>query len=162
VNNFATQAACWRCGTSLSGGGSAISAGPGRAAPTSNMPAATRPVANVDPAVATWAAWILAFLFPFVAVPVGLVFLMLDDRRRAEIGKTTLVAGTIFSLLHLLATWAMLQPVIGVVRTLGGLSGRTSAGGASPSAGQDPNSSVPPLNLPGIPQTTPSVPFPRP
>ena len=119
-----------------------------------------RPAASVDPALAIWSAWILAFLFPFVAVPAGLVFLMLDDRRKAEVGKTTLIAGTVFSLLHLFATWAVLQPVIGVVRTLGGLSGR---GGAAPGGGQDPNSNVPPLNLPGIPQTTtPSVPFPRP
>lgn len=166
VNNFATQAACWRCGASLAGGGATVSA-PGRpaAAPGGDAPRAAgtayRPVASIDPAVATWSAWILAFLFPFVAVPVGLVFLMLDDRRKADIGKITLIAGTIFSLLHLLATWAMLQPVIGVVRTLGGLSNRTS-GASTGLGGQDPNASVPPLNLPGIPQTTPSIPFPKP
>ena len=155
VNNFATQAACWRCGASLAGGGGASGAAEtGRAAAAPH-----RPAASVDPALATWSAWILAFLFPFVAVPVGLVFLMLDDRRKAEVGKTTLIAGTVFSLLHLFATWAVLQPVIGVVRTLGGLSGR----GVAPGGGRDPNSNVPPLNLPGIPQTTtPSVPFPRP
>ncbi len=164
VNNFATQAACWRCGASLGGG-----AGQTRAAgtPASDPPVAAattyRPAVSIDPAVAAWSAWVLAFLFPFVAVPVGLVFLMLDDRRKAEIGKTTLIAGTIFSLLHLLATWALLQPVIGVARTLGGLSSHTSPPGASAGlGGQDPNASVPPLNLPGIPQTTPSVPFPKP
>ncbi len=160
VNNFATQAACWRCGATL-GSGTAPAQAVG--SPTSAPPtaaAAYRPAASIDPAVATWSAWILAFLFPFVAVPVGLVFLMLDDRRKADVGKTTLIAGTVFSLLHLFATWAMLQPVIGVVRTLGGLSGRASATGG----GADPNASVPPLNLPGIPQTSPSpsVPFPRP
>jgi len=161
VNNFDTQAACWKCGAALAGPPrSTNAAGPQGAAASTLRPAAAdapyQPATTVDPALAVWSAWILAFLFPFLAVPVGLIFLMLDDRRKIHIGKTTLIAGTIFSLLHLLATWALLQPVISVARGLGALSGRSSSQSARP---DDP---VAPLQLPGIPQTTPATPVPFP
>lgn len=156
ANNFQTQAACWKCGASL------VAASPppplpGSAAGGAPLPP-LQPVSSVDPNVAAFAAWTLAFLFPFVAVPVGLVFLMLDDRRKVQIGKTTLIAGTLFSLLHLWATWAAVRPVIDLVRPF--LPGNRAA-----ATQPGPNDSVPPLQLPGIPQTTPPsnpVPFPNP
>lgn len=160
ANNFATQAACWKCGAPLAAGGPS----PAPASPPMTSPAATTapgfsaaaPARSVDPAVAIWAAVALAFFFPFLAVPVGLVFLMLDDRRRAELGKIALIWGVIFSVLHLLLTWWMLAAAIGQLRNvspalLGGqerpvrLEERRQS--APPPA---PDTPVPPLQLPGI------------
>jgi hypothetical protein len=72
---------------------------------------------------------------------------MLDDRRRVEIGRITLIAGLIFSLLHLIATWAMVYPAFVMARNLIGGAGRTRI--TQPA---DPNQSVPPLQLPGMSQ----------
>lgn len=173
ANNFDTQAACWRCGAALSGAGRSPASAPPRPAGSGAAPVTSpsafdapyRPARDADPAIAAWAAGALAFLFPFVAVPVGLVFLMLDDRRKIEVGKITLIAGTLFSLVHLLATWVLLQPVINLTRGFGAMAGGSSAAAGT---GRSPglNDPVPPLQLPGIPQTpsepTSSVPFPRP
>jgi hypothetical protein len=88
--------------------------------------AAYRPT-SIDPAVAVWAAFALAFFFPFTAVPVGVVFLMLDDRRKAEIGRIALMWGVIFSLLHILwAFWAVqgtVRETVRLIQTFGGRAG---------------------------------------
>jgi len=107
ANNFETQAACWKCGASLHAG-SAPAASPALARPSSGSSAAAdlplRPLSHVqpppDPAIAIGAAIALAVFFPYVAVPLGIVFLMLDDRRKAEIGRVTLIAGLLLSILH--------------------------------------------------------------
>ena len=52
--------------------------------------------------VATASAIVLAALFPYVALPVGIIFLMLDDRRKMEIGRVAIVAGLIFTVAHTL------------------------------------------------------------
>lgn len=109
ANNFDTQAACWSCGAALRAGAPvAPNPSPAAASPArenrDTLPPATpypvAPAATLDPAVAIWAAVALAILFPYVAVPVGIVFLMLDDRRKAEIGRVALIAGILLSLLH--------------------------------------------------------------
>ena len=126
ANNFNTQAACWQCGTGLRGSGA-----PGpvmRAADAPGVPSPTPlPLPQVrpdsvpsDPAVAVWAAILLALFFPYVAVPVGIVFLMLDDRRKAEIGRIALVAGIVFTVAQSLvmtffikAAWDQVRGLIG-------------------------------------------------
>lgn len=154
VNNFATQAACWKCGAPLSVGGAepADDLRPARelrlpadARPVPAPPGAPLPVTSVDPAVALWAAFALAFFFPFVAVPAGLVFLMLDDRRKAQIGKLTLVLGLIFSLVHVIITGWMFREAVAQV---GGLWSSSLRSRSAPRPG-DP---APPLRLPGLNQ----------
>ncbi|MES2465317.1 MAG: hypothetical protein V4671_32525 [Armatimonadota bacterium] len=105
ANNFQTQAACWKCGASLSGAPSpapvtsAAPNAPGR--PQVAVPVAS-PSYPVDPMVAAASAIVLAALFPYIALPVGIVFLMLDDRRKLEVGRITIVAGLIFTIAHTL------------------------------------------------------------
>src|SRR5690349_15149163 len=95
ANNFQTQAACWKCGAALfSAPPTSVGAGAATQAPA--RPTAAAPVSPpsppVDPMVAAAAAIVLAALFPYVALPVGIVFLMLDDRRKLEVGRIAIVA----------------------------------------------------------------------
>jgi hypothetical protein len=159
-NNFDTQANCWKCGSSLAGMPSANAALHRAETPTPAAHAApsasAAPVGRVvDPAVAIWAAVALALLFPGVAVPVGIVFLMLDDRRKAEIGRITLVWGVVFSLLHLLLTAWWLRGMYEYVRPF-------LPGAAAASQQARPNDPAPAIHLPGEQQGAPEIPFPEP
>ncbi len=102
ANNFQTQAACWKCGASLFGG-PAPAARPGNASSDMAPRSPALPLSPpVDGMVATASAIVLAALFPYVALPVGIVFLMLDDRRKMEVGRVAIVAGLIFTIAHTL------------------------------------------------------------
>lgn len=177
ANNFDTQAACWQCGAPLNSASAAPAApspqqpsppapvasgaprmapGTSSAAPVLNpaapLPYPSRPPASsMNPAVAIWMAVLLAFFFPFVAVPVGMVFLMLDDRRKAEVGKAALIWGLVFSLLHFLVSAAMIGATIDQLRRslLGGalLERARQQQSASP---PNWNEEAPPLQFPGI------------
>jgi hypothetical protein len=96
----------------------------------------------VDPAVAHWSAVTLALLFPWVAVPAGLIFLMLDDRRKAQIGKITLAWGLAATLLHLLVTAWLVRVAVGQAR------GLLTGGGIRTAAPMRPGDPAPPLGLP--------------
>lgn len=164
ANNFNTQAACWKCGAPLS-----TSSPPPVGAP---LPRSVQPVSapqgtpysavavnQPDPAVAIWAAIALAILFPYIAVPVGIIFFMLDDRRKAEIGRVTLIWGIVSSIVQILFTmWlinATVQQGMGVVQGL--VRSRASA-----TAEPDGNTSVPGLQMPGVRPASGSIPTPPP
>ena len=153
ANNFNTQAACWKCGAPLTAG-----ANPGYASPIpqspSNSPLASGDAPSplrpsnyapvMDQNVAVWAGIALAVLFPYFAVPVGIVFLMLDDRRRADIGRITIIWGVISTFAQILLTFGMLKPYIDFVRPL------MSGGRAAMPAPTQPNANdiVPSAGLP--------------
>lgn len=117
----------------------------------------------VDPAVAFWAAIALAFFFPAVAVPVGIIFLMVDDRRRIEIGKITLVWGLVFSVLQFIVMAWVYSAALAQLKAILPMAGQLSSAAGQ---GQSPNlnGSVPPLNIPGEQPAaaTDNVPFPEP
>jgi hypothetical protein len=173
ANNFDTQAACWKCSTPLTGagyaGGGTVSrpVPPPSVAPTLSPNLPNAPIApayapaayqaRVDPSVGFWASIALAVFFPAIAVPVGIVFLMLDDRRKGELGKLTLIAGIISSIVHSIVTAWLVQALFMTMfarlpQLIPGLGERTG----SPNL----NQSVPGLKLPGIPETPEQVPFP--
>ncbi len=86
--------------------------GPAEPAGSANHPASvpTVPGAQVRPAfaesaLAPKAAAALGMLFPFVGLPAGIIFLMLDDPRKTQIG-------------WLLIGWSMLGSVLGIVPLL--------------------------------------------
>lgn len=129
ANNFDTQAACWKCGVPL---GAAAAPAPPVAAPVPSagaplhasprpssadrpavpLAAPVRPQPSVDPAVANWAAIVGGLLMPAILFPVGFVFLMLDDRRKLELGRISLIASVAGTVLHLLGTAALIGPAI--------------------------------------------------
>lgn len=130
ANNFQTQAACWKCGASLFAASPTPAAGSASAAP--GRPSASVPhlpsSPPVDPTVASISAIVLAALFPYIALPVGIVFLMLDDRRKIEVGRVAIVAGLIFTIAHTLffawLTKAAVDQVKGFLPNAGGIAGQ--------------------------------------
>lgn len=122
ANNFATQAACWKCGNALTAAPAGI--------PQSAVAVARPAVASPESPAALWASLALGVLLPVVSIPVGLVFLMLDDRRKAQIGWWNIIAGAIGTILSLLVTAAMILPMLTSLTKglpLGGLRGSVAS-----------------------------------
>lgn len=87
--------------------------------------------------LATKAAALLGLMFPFFGLPIGMVFLMLDDARKTQIGWITIgwsIAGSIMNAIGLLA---LLGPALAALKGLvpggahGGLPSLPSMGGDS-------------------------------
>ncbi|MBC8140334.1 MAG: hypothetical protein H7Y38_02705 [Armatimonadetes bacterium] len=151
ANNFETQAACWKCGKTLAGTGIALSAAP-RLADSVAVVAAP---ATVDPAVAQWTAILGGLLVPIVMLPVGLAFLMWDDRRKVEVGRTATIASLVGTLFHAIFTYFAVAGVVGMaMKMLPGAVDKAKAGQSEPAP--DFNEDVKPLELPGIPPMAPA------
>ncbi len=121
ANNFPASVTCWQCSRPLR----AIPAAPPAAAQSSSQafspglpPAAVRP-ALTETALAPKAAAALGMLFPFVGLPAGMIFLMLDDPRKTRLGWLLIgwsLAGTVINVVSLAVTlgpvWAVLRGLI--------------------------------------------------
>ncbi len=159
-NNFDTVTVCWKCGASLVTGappqpampspqssystvappsGYAQSSGNDRFAGMQAM-AATAIAASGNPAAANRAAFWLGLLMPYFGLPIGLAFVMCDDRRRQEVGRICILWSTISGVIHLLFTivgllgmqkWLMFA--LGVAKSQlgrpGGMGGGLGGGG---------------------------------
>ncbi len=148
-NNFATQAACWKCGKTL-----AATPTPSGTAILTAAPSAVRYVGSTDSAkespAALWSSVALGVIFPVISIPVGLVFLMLDDKRKAQIGWWNILFGLVGTVLNgIVIAVSLIAPLKALTASLPGMGG---LGGRSGMSSQDPNSEVPPLNLPGQPR----------
>ncbi len=115
ANNFDTVTACWKCGTPLQGAPAAqpVSApAPVRPQATPGVgerfagytAAAATAVASTtgNPRTANAAAVWLGLLFPYFGIPIGLAFMMCDDRRRQEVGRICLLWSIVSSIAHFL------------------------------------------------------------
>ncbi|MBC7807794.1 MAG: hypothetical protein H7145_16800 [Akkermansiaceae bacterium] len=121
--------------------------------PPSPVPHSLAP-ANVDPSVAHWVGVIGGLLVPIAMLPVGLVFLMWDDKRKVEIGRTATIASLVGTLLHGVFTYFAVAGAIGAgMKMLPGAAGRASASQSEPAP--DFDSEAKPLELPGIPSLSP-------
>jgi hypothetical protein len=135
ANNFPSSPTCWQCGRplqSLRPSEPAASGPPlGYPAPTQAGQVASRPVlsSRSESALAAKAAATLGLMFPYIGLPVGIVFLMLDDPRKTQLGWITIgwsVAGTVANGLLLIP---LLSPLLTFFRGIqsqaghGGLSG---------------------------------------
>lgn len=124
ANNFPASPACWQCGRKLqaarTGPSSTASASPAAREdpllPAFSAPLSAKSFTGVNPALAGKAAAALGLIFPWVGLPVGIVFLMLDDERKVKLGWATIwwsVLGTILSVLTLAlpfgALWGMMK-----------------------------------------------------
>jgi hypothetical protein len=92
ANNFDTVTACWKCGAALSSAGAPMPVMPVAAsmAPMSGeRPAPVfMPIApSGNPAMAKRAAIALALTIPFLGLPIGWAFMMIEDSRRQAIGR---------------------------------------------------------------------------
>lgn len=168
ANNFETQAACWKCSASLVAGGPAPVLSPnatGNPAPV----AAYRPQSAVDPSVAFWSAIALAAFFWYVSIPLGLVFMMLDDRRKLELGRLNLIAGVLSAIVHIVLFMMSTQALVTYLYRMipsaiqanrqPGLMDEVGDGGLRlPGL---PERGMPQTSIPSV-STEPEIPFPEP
>ena len=138
ANNFDTVTMCYRCHASLITGAQPPAAMPGGAAGldragnsvpmNSPLPPAMNPAMGVpmmppassaympdygggggDPAVARRAAVLLALTIPFIGLPVGWAFMMMEDRKRQAIGRYCVNWSLIALVFHLLLSFVFVQ-----------------------------------------------------
>lgn len=133
ANNFPTSTTCWQCKRPLR----AAPAGAPVPSPASpalpSLQAASRQT-FADTALALKAAAALGLMFPYVGLPVGIVFLMLDDPRKTQLGWVTIGWSVLGTVLNGLALAATVGPLLAALKALA----PHGAGGAAPT-------------LPGVP-----------
>ena len=119
ANNFPSSVACWQCSRPLKPIPSAQAVSPGAvSAPVPNTIPSLPAAQSASSSLAPKAAAALGLLFPLVGLPVGIVFLMLDDPRKTQIGWILIgwsLAGTLLSVAPLLLA---LGPLLAVLRGL--------------------------------------------
>ena len=133
-NNFDTVTACWKCSNPLTASAAAVAPAAARQAAPAYAPSAVsagspvvqpsfsdRAVSTVaalpqtlgNAAAANRAAFWLGMLFPYFGLPIGLAFIMCDDRRRQEVGRLcvmwSLLSGVIHFLFMIVAMLGMRQ-----------------------------------------------------
>ena len=155
ANNFDTVAACRKCGAPLSGAVSAGVSAPPMAPPvvpraTSGYERPSSPSTGVafvsavptgDPAVARRAALALALTIPWLGLPIGWAFMMVEDSRRQAIGRLCAVWSMIALVFHLLLMFVLVQPMISMAQQLllpmatQMMKGREASGGGDPTIG---------------------------
>ena len=137
ANNFPASAACWQCSRPLkavSAGGSEQSASP-LPGPLPGIGAVPRPLVsrpNSESGLAPKAAAALGLMFPVIGLPVGIVFLMLDDPRKTQIGWMTIgwsVLGTILNSIAFSVLLGFLAPLLKGIPHPGGLPSVPDTGG---------------------------------
>ena len=149
ANNFETQAACWKCGTSLGGG---VTPPPAPARPGN---VAASPAPTVDPALAHWVGVIGGLSLPLVMLPVGFVFLMWDDKRKMEIGRTATIASLVGTVLHGVFTYFAVAGAVGAaMKFLPGMADKAKAAQSQPAP--DFQSDAEPLDLGGVKPMAPA------
>ena len=145
-NNFATQAACWKCGRALVASAALPVPQPQPAPDGAAVPVArpTYALPSTELPAAFWSSVAMGVFFPIISIPVGLVFLMLDDKRKTQIGWWNILFGLLGTVLNGILVMVSLAPlVMNATRMIPGLGGRGAA------QSQDMNSEVAPLDLPG-------------
>jgi hypothetical protein len=71
------------------------------------------------------AAFWLGMLFPYFGLPIGLAFIMCDDRRRQEVGRLCVMWSLLSTVLHLLVLFIT---ALGMREMLGALLGGVRSG----------------------------------
>lgn len=147
ANNFPASPTCWQCGRALRAlqtSPAMPNTAPGMIdpAPRAGTPARyARAESSVSPGLAPKAAAVLGLTFPLIGLPVGMVFLMLDDERKARLGWITIGWSILGTVLNIILTIATLGPTLAVLKAMlppgahgGGLPGLppTPGGDADP------------------------------
>ncbi len=114
ANNFDTVTACWKCNTTKHAGSSSPQYAPSMGErPMQYAPAAPVMSPSIalqgDPGTAKRAALLLAFTLPFIGLPVGWVFMMMEDYRRQAIGRFCVLWSCVALLVHFFVGIFMLQ-----------------------------------------------------
>ena len=116
ANNFDTVTACWKCGAPLASGAVSKPVQPAYAPERPIAPAYTAPAvagyADGDTAMANRAAVFLALTLPFIGLPVGWIFMMIEERRKQAVGRLCATRSLIALVLHLVVTAALVAGAV--------------------------------------------------
>ena len=117
ANNFPASAACWQCGRPLKASPAGASPLLQPSVPTS-MPftAAAPPSFAAESSLAPKAAAALGLMFPYVGLPVGMIFLMLDDPRKTQLGWMLIGWSVLGTILNGIALMVTLVPLWGLLK----------------------------------------------
>jgi hypothetical protein len=149
ANNFPSSPTCWQCGRPLQ---SLRPSEPAAAGALLGYPpsaragqAAAQPILSPrsESALAAKAAATLGLMFPYIGLPVGIVFLMLDDARKTQLGWITIgwsVAGTVANGLLLIP---LLSPVLTFFKGLVPHGGLPNLHDLAPPGGDPENVIIP-------------------
>lgn len=143
-NNFDTVDTCWKCSAPLGNSSpmaptatqpSAVAAVPTAPPPAAaaQFTAATSHADRGNPSTANWAAFWLGVLMPYFGAPIGLAFMMCDDRRRQEVGRWCLLWSAVGLFAHGLVTALLLvgmrEYLMLIMKSVGGAAERGMGGG---------------------------------
>lgn len=164
ANNFDTVTACWKCSAPLASATTGytgytpspisnpvsipnppqFTSQPQSGAPTEGFAyrAAAAVIQAGDVARANRAAFWLGITMPYFGFPIGLAFMMCDDRRRQEVGRICILWSLVSGVLHILLTFVSLLGMrewmmmfLGAAKT--GLNGRSGGGLGGLGGGMD-------------------------
>ncbi len=133
ANNFEAVSACWKCGAPLNSNASAMSPSTPSYAPSASggqygytperIPSqnpVSYPQPTGDPNVANRAAVWLALTIPFIGLPVGWVFMMVEDQRKQRVGRICVMWSLFALVFHLIFTVVLLKSATsGLMSALG-------------------------------------------
>lgn len=129
ANNFDSVSTCWKCQAPLSAARPpvfqerSLAVAPGAAAMQSG-----------DPSVARRAAVALGVAIPYVGLPVGWVFMMIEDQRKQEVGRIcvywSLISLVVQTVLMFIAAQAMVPFLMSALHALAGGAARGLPSGA--------------------------------
>ena len=131
ANNFDTVTSCWKCGTPMGAGGAAMAAMPMSApaapayverAPQSSpqmayAPPASAPIPTGDSRMARRAAIALALTIPWIGLPVGWIFMMIEDRSKQSVGRVCANWSIAALIVHLVLMFWATQATMSLLQT---------------------------------------------
>ena len=144
-NNFDTVDVCWKCASPLSKGSQPVATAAPQPPAVGTIPTAPAPTAAAqfapttpaaargNPSTANWAAFWLGVLMPYFGAPIGLAFMMCDDRRRQEVGRWCLLWSAVGLVAHGVVTALLLigmrEYLMLIMKSVGGAAERGMGGG---------------------------------
>jgi len=140
ANNFDTVSVCWKCQLALQPASfppaASVAAATGsHQAQEYRPPQAAPPPTSGDPGVARRAAIAFALTLPFISLPVGWTFMMMDDHRRQAVGRVCVIWSCIALLFHILLMFVAAQSLVPALQAMVGIAAKAAAQPQSPNLG---------------------------
>lgn len=135
ANNFDTVTTCWKCQAPISG-----TAARGMMPQSQERPSLAQPVHSAmvvptggtgDPALSKRAAIWLALSMPYIGLPVGWAFMMMNDRDRQDIGKFCVNWSMAAMVFHLLLMWVSFEALVPTMQAMFGMAAKLAPHAAS-------------------------------
>ncbi len=153
ANNFDTVSACWKCQSPLVGAVSSGMPQTGMSPPLPSpgaldrgvlpAPVYSAPLSTGDSGVARRAAIALGITLPFIGLPVGWVFMMIEDERKQAIGRLCAIWSMISLVLQLLLMFVAAQTLAPMLQGALSLAAKTAQQAEQQSQSRDMGGGIP-------------------